>query len=593
MLVQQPNLTNGACLSQWCYLFWAGILLCLAGCDQSNDSQRAENDLPLPSDASSQAQWFTAMASSRGLNFVHQAGDPSDYFMPRSLGSGTAILDVNQDGLMDVFCLQNAGPNSGVFHTLFIQQSDGSFQPADASYGLAVDGHAMGVAAGDLTNDGYPEILITGYLEARLFLNLQGNGFREITRESGVDNPEWGTSATMLDYNRDGWLDMVIANYVEYAPSVDCSGSDGRPEFCGPDGFPSAIPKLFRHTGKVVDGCPIFEDVTAAAGLAAHPGPGLGVACYDFSGDGWVDIFFADDAKPNRLFVNQQDGRFAEEALKRGIALDAMGQTKANMGVGVGDIDSDGLVDVFVTHLSTERHTLWQQGPAGVFSDRTAAQGLNQTAWRGTGFGAIMADFDNNGLNDLAFVNGDIRAKHGERGDDIVASSAFWAQYAQRNQLLSNDGSGKLIDISPKNEAFCGEPGVGRGLAVGDLNNDGALDLVLSQIEAPTKVLLGHSHAQANWVTFRAILPEAGGRDDLGAEIVIQTQSAKHKQWLNPGASYLCSNDPRIHFGLGNASADATVLITWSDGMQEHFGPLPINQFHTLSKGQGEPVMRD
>ena len=553
-------------------------------------------DAPSKDDAASPkaaAEWFFDPGDAKIPLFVHHAGDPFDFFMPRSLGSGVAILDANLDGMMDVFCLQNAGWNSGQTHVLFLQNTEGAFVPAGPEFGLSVDGHAMGVSAGDLTNDGYPEILVTGYLKTQLFLNLAGQGFRDITAESGLDNPEWGSSCSMLDYNRDGWLDIVVANYIEYAPTVDCSGKDGKREFCGPDGFPPAVPKLFKNKGALNQGMPTFQDTTVASGLASHPGPGLGVACYDFDGDGWVDIFFADDAKPNRLFMNQQNGKFEEQALKRGIALDAMGQTKANMGVGVGDINSDGLIDIFVTHLVTERHTLWQQGPQGMFSDRTAPLGLNQSSWRGTGFGAVMADFDNNGFSDLAFVNGDIRADATQSAALSSNAEAFWKRYGQRNQLFSNQGNGKLVDISQQNPSLCAEKGVGRGLAVGDLNNDGYLDLIVTRIEAPLQMLFGKQPSDtssAHWISIRATLPDAGGRDDYGAEIKLMAQERTFHGWLNPGASYLCSNDPRVHFGLGVITQVDTVEVRWSDGSLEQFEKLSIDRHHTLQKGKGTVV---
>lgn len=534
-----------------------------------------------------QEELFTDHTVASGINFTHQAGDPTDYFMPRSLGSGVALLDFNLDGFMDIYCLQNAGPGSEVVHQLFKQTPNGTFEDVTSSSGLGVDGHGMGVTAGDLTNDGYPDLLVTGYLHSRLFVNIQGTHFKEVSTQSKIDNPAWGMSASFLDYDRDGWLDIVIANYIEYAPSVQCTNSKGEQEFCGPDGFPSAVPKLYRHTGRLEHGAPVFEDATTASGLAGHPGPGLGVACFDVNGDGWVDIFFADDAKPNRLFINQQNGQFKEEGLKRGIALDAMGQTRANMGVGVGDVDHDGLLDLFVTHLATERHTLWRQGPQGIFSDRTASFGLNDSDWRGTGFGALMADFNNDGLTDIAFVNGDIRAIQSPESNETGASIPFWQKYAQRNQLFLHQGGTTFRDVSNHNPAFCKTSNVGRGLAYGDLNNDGAIDLILSSIDSPLKILMGKPEKIGHWLTIQATLPNAGNREDIGAEITVTSGDHTWRRWLNPAMGYLCSNDPRLHFGLGTNDQTDAIEILWSDGSRESFPGTSANHILTIQKGTG------
>ena len=517
------------------------------------------------------------------IEFRHQAGNPHDYFMPRDMGSGVGLIDYNLDGLLDIYLLQNAGPDSGFKNQLYRQNHDGAFENVSNQSGLDIDGYNMGVAVGDISNDGYPDILVTGYQSTRLFLNQQGKRFVEVSQSSNINNKGWSTSASFLDFDRDGWLDIVIANYVEYAPTELCHGSDGKPEFCGPDGFPSATSKLYRNTGKNA----VFEDVSIDSGLAMHPGPGLGVVCLDFDGDHWPDIFFADDARPNRLFINQQNGKYKEEALKRGLALDAMGQTKANMGVAVGDIDNNGMVDLFVTHLATERHNLWHQEPPGFFTDRTASFGLNQSAWRGTGFGAVMADFDNDTDLDIAFVNGDIRASSGNPVTGQSKIDPFWMNYAQRNQLFSNNGGGQFNDISNHNPDFCEEPNVGRGLAVGDLNNDGKLDMVISSIGAPTKILYGNNNKTNNWTIILPTDPEKGNRIDIGAEVTVIAGNKRWKKWLNPGGSYLSSNDPRLHFGLDDLTKFDGIEVRWANGSKEQFPGRNSGSILRIEKGTG------
>jgi len=573
--------------TRWSILCLMVVTFCLSACKPASKETTSTPKPPAPKPVSK--EWFSDVTDQLGIRFAHNPGDPSDYFMPRSLGSGVALLDYNRDGLMDIYCLQNTGPDTGNLNQLFRQKSDGTFENTTESSGLGIDGHNMGVAVGDVTNDGFPDVLVVGYLSSRLFINVEGSHFKEVTREAGIDNPAWGMSASFLDFDRDGWLDIVIANYIEYAPSVACTNNRGEREFCGPDGFPSAVPKLYRNSGNMEKGSPLFEDVTTSSGLARVPGPGLGVACFDVDGDGWTDIFFADDAKPNRLLINQNNGQFQEEGLKRGIALDAMGQTRANMGVGVGDVDNDGLLDLFVTHLATERHTLWRQGPRGMFSDRTASFGLNATSWRGTGFGALMGDFNNDGQTDIAFVNGDIRAKMNATIEPDHPLGPFWQKYAQRNQLFMHEGATTFKDISDQNPSFCGDENVGRGLVSGDINNDGVVDMILSGIAAPVKVLQGNPETNGHWLIVQATLPNAGNRDDIGAEIIVSAAGKTWHRWLNPGMSYMCSNDPRLHFGLGDMTQIDSIRVIWSDGGQEDFPGGDTDRMVSLQKGSGTP----
>ena len=296
----------------------------------------------------------------------------------------------------------------------------------------------MGVAVGDVDNDGRPDVLVTQFTGARLLRNEGGGKFRDITEAAGIANPQWGASAAFIDYDRDGRLDLIVVNYLDYDPSWPCNSPDGSRDFCGPRSFPGTIPRLFRNLGPG-DGKPVrFADVTVPAGLATKAAPGLGVYAADLTGDGWPDLLIANDGTPNHLWVNQKDGTFKNEAMSRGMALTGNGQPMANMGIAVGDYDGDGLTDVFITHLGNETHTLWRQGPVGFFRDQTQDSRVARTKWRGTGFGAVAADFDRDGWPDIAFVNGRVY-----RGPELPGAGhlpEFWRAYAERNQLLRNAG---------------------------------------------------------------------------------------------------------------------------------------------------------
>jgi hypothetical protein len=505
--------------------------------------------------------------------------------VPEQMGSGAALFDFDNDGRLDLYLVQNAGPGSSSPNKLFHQETDGGFKDASANSGLDVTGLGMGVAIGDVNNDGRVDVLLTEYGGVRLFLN-QGNGkFADVTSPSGIDNPRWATSAAFVDYDRDGWLDLVVGNYLDYDPTQKCTDAKGAPEFCGPHGFSGLVTRLFHNLHSPSG--PRFEDVTVASGLARSPGPALGVFCADFDGDRWPDLFIADDGKPNRLFLNQRNGTFTEEAAARGVALNAMGQTAGNMGIAFGDVDGNGLFDLFVTHLAEEYHALWLQDPRGSFQDRMAVAGLTRQGWRGTGFGAAFADFDDDGALDLAFVNGLVK-----RGKDrpplAPGVNPFWAPYAQQTQVFANDGKGNFRDLSPANPALCGRAMVGRGLACGDIDNDGAVDLLTTGTGGPAQLFRNIAPDRGHWLSVRAIDPALGGRDAYGAEVIVEASGRRWWRLVNPAYSYLCSSDPRAHIGLGSASKVESIRVLWPDGSDEIFAGGPADRLLVVRKGTGK-----
>jgi hypothetical protein len=535
--------------------------------------------------------WFADVTEEVGLDFTHDAGPLGPCFMPQVIGSGAALFDFDNDGRLDLYLVQNGGPSSRSVNRLFRQGADGRFTDVSAGSGLDVAGHGMGVAVGDVNNDGFPDVLVTQYGGPRLFLN-NGNGtFTDVTRQAGITDLFWGTSACFVDYDRDGWLDFVVANYVDYDPSRPCFDERGQREYCHPKTFPGTVTTLYRNLGRVPGAAPgavRFEDVTAKAGLGRTPGPGLGVVCADFDGDRWPDIFVANDAKANRLWINQKDGTFQEEAVARGVAYNGLGKPESNMGVALADVDGDGLFDVFVTHLTEETNTLWGQGPRGVFRDRTAAAGLASPRWRGTGFGTVLADFDHDGAPDLAVVNGRIGRLKLTRPDagTLAGLGPFWGLYAERNQLFANDGAGRFRDVSPHNGPFCGTAAVSRGLACGDLDGDGALDLVVTALAGRVRVYRNVVPGRGHWLLVRAFDP-ALRRDAYGAEVTVEVGGRRWKRWVNPGFSYLCSNDPRAHFGLGPAAEVDAIRVVWPDGTEEVFPGGAADRTVAVRKGEG------
>jgi hypothetical protein len=529
--------------------------------------------------------WFEDVTDAVGLNFTHDCGKTGTYFMPQSMYGGAALFDADGDGRLDILLLQGAGPDTGVGNRLYLQTPDGKFRDASAGSGLDFDGWNVGVAIGDVNNDGRPDVLITQFCGARLLLNEGGGKFRDITAEAGISNPHWGASAAFVDYDRDGRLDLIIVNYLDYDKSWPCTGNDGSREFCGPRTFPGTIPRLFRNLGPG-DGKPVrFADVTLQAGLAT-PAPGLGVYAADLTGDGWPDLFVANDGTPNHLWVNQQDGTFKNQAMSRGIALTENGQPFANMGIAVADYFGDGLLSLFVTHLGNETHTLWRQVSVGQFKDRTQQSGVVRTAWRGTGFGAVAADFDRDGWPDIAYVNG--RVHRGPVLPQAKHLPAFWQPYGERNQLLRNTGKGKFVDISEAQPVFCGRANVGRGLALGDFDNDGRPDLLVVSIGDRAR-LYRNVAPGGHWLGVRVTDPAKGNRDLLGTAVRVTAAGRSWVQVAQSAHSYLSASDPRPLFGLGGATAYDRIEVTWPDGTREAFPGGPADRWVVLTPGSGTP----
>ncbi len=539
--------------------------------------------------------WFQEITEKSGLRFTHDAGPIVDYFMPQIMGSGAALFDFNNDDRLDIYLVQNGGPK-GAKNRLFQQMPDGTFRDVTQGCGLDIAGYNMGVAVGDVNNDGWSDVLVTQYKGIRLFLNNGNGAFTDITAESGLEDPSWATSASFFDYDRDGWLDLVVVNYIEYDPARRCFGLSGqRRDYCGPNFFPGTIAKLFHNqTGqqpqqkdKGAAKMVRFEDVTKPSGLHWKPGPGLGVVCADFNGDSWPDILAANDGKANYLWINQRDGTFHEEAGQRGLAYNGHGMAMGNMGIAVGDIDGDGLFDVFITHLTEETNTMWMQGPRGLFKDRTVTAGLAAPYLRGTGFGAVLADFNQDGALDLALVNGRV-VRGQEENEDYP--DPYWRPYAERNLLFANDGSGRFRDLSAA-DPFGQLLAVSRGLACGDIDGDGALDLLVTTVAAPARLYRNVAPKEGHWLVVRA-LDLAHRRDAYGAVITVHAGGRRWVQNLNPGQSYLCSNDPRVHFGLGSADRVDSIQVHWPDGdsAEETFPGGAVDRSVVLRRGEGKPT---
>jgi hypothetical protein len=380
-----------------------------------------------------------------------------------------------------------------------------------------------------------------------------------VTRAAGLDNPRWAAPASFIDYDRDGRLDLVVGNYVDYDPTRLCHDVQGEQDFCAPKNFSPTATRLWRNITAPAGGEPRFEDRSEASGIYRAPGVALGLVCGDFDGDG----------RANRLFINRRNGTFTEEAAQRGLAFNAMGATAANMGTAFADVDGDGLGDVFVTHLTDEYHSLYKQGPRGVFLDQIGASGLQQQGWRGTGFGTVLVDFNADGAPDLVSANGLVQRILKNQTPVAPGVAPWWGRYAQRTQLFVNEGGGKFRDLSTAQPALC------------------AQDLILCSVAGSARVLRNVA-PQGHWLKLRLLLPAQGNRDAIGAEAVVHAGGKKHWALLQPATSYLASHDPALHFGLGAAATVDAIEILWPDGTKETFPGGPVPQQMVLRQGGGK-----
>jgi hypothetical protein len=555
-------------VSRRLFAFLAALLF--AGCSRGPETPPSA---PSPG-------WFEDVTDASGLQFTHDPGLTGTYFMPQSMGSGAAALDFDDDGLLDVLLLNFGGANASTTNRLFRQTAPGKFSDVSKGCGLDVPGQWHGVAVGDVNNDGRVDVVLTSFGGIHLFLNRGDGKFTDATADSGLVNPLWGMSAAFLDFDRDGWLDLFVANYLDYDSKVDCKSPEGVKDFCGPNSFSGVASKLFRNRGNGT-----FEDVSLKSGIGTLRGPGLGVATADFDGDGWPDIFVANDGQPNRLWMNQRNGTFANEAVSRGIAYNAMGRAYAGMGIATGDANGDGLTDLYVSHLGSEQNNLWRQGPRGQFRDFTGPSKLASTKWRGTGFGTLMADFNRDGHLDIAVANGKVH-RGGAARDTALG---FWETYAEKNQLFVNDGTGAFDDASEEQGGLCGYWNVARGLVAADFDRDGSVDLLVAPIGDKARLLRNTAAHAGNWLQVRAFDPKLK-RDAYGAEVRIRAGGREQVRIVNPAESYLSSGSPLAHFGLGAAGSIEWIRITWPDGSstQEVFPGGAANRILTLKRGEGK-----
>jgi enediyne biosynthesis protein E4 len=556
--------------------------------DTTTDHRPVTDQRPATTD------WFTDRAANAGLIFSHFNGMSGEFYYPEIMPPGVALFDYDNDGDLDVFVVQGRmlgtkpigratvpPPDAGLLRGRLFRNDLGApgtlrFTDVTGSSGIDARGYGMGAAAGDFDNDGCTDLYVTALESGQLFHNNCDGTFTDVTRASGTASPGWSVSAAFVDIDRDGWLDLFVGHYVNYsvAANIRCFGLAGGPDYCPPHVYTAQPSKLYHNNGNGT-----FTDVTAAAGLATEFGPALGVVAADFNGDGWIDLYVANDGQPNQLWINQRNGTFKNTALLAGAALGAQGEAKSSMGVDAGDFDNDGDEDLFLTELTGQGVDMYVNNGSGVFDEQSARVGLRLPTLPFTGFGAAWLDADNDGWLDVLTVNGAVT----QNVEAVARHETFSLQ--QRKQLFHNTGTGRFEEVSGRAGEVFQVPDVGRGAAFGDIDNDGDTDVVVGNASGPLRLLINDVGHQRHWIGLR-LIGDRAPRDQLGARVsVIRQDGLQIWRRARADGSYASANDPRVLVGLGSTSAPPIVRVRWPDGREETWRGLPVDRYTTLREG--------
>jgi hypothetical protein len=556
-------------------------------CAQTEPGSRATS-------SAGRQQAFFDRAAETGLDWTYFNGMSGELYMVEMVGGGAALFDFDNDGDLDLFVPQGAmlggraieralaprpkAPGDRLFRNeLDPARGAASLRFTDVtdSAGIVENDYGQGVATGDVDNDGFVDLLVTNYGSNRLWRN-RGNGAFERLPLPNDHLERWSTSAAFLDYDRDGLLDIFFVNYVDatMANHFNCRTDSGIVDYCGPLSFAPTAHVLLHNLG-----AGRFEDVSRSAGIESRKGSGLGVVAADFDADGWTDIYVANDQMPNFLWINQRDGTFRDDAVLAGCAVSGEGRAQAGMGVVSDDLDGDGDRDIFITHLRNEVNTLYENDGQGLFRDATRGTGLGPPSLPYTGFGVATVDVESDGLLDLLIANGEVRIIEEQlRAGDVLP-------LRQSNQLFRNLGAGVFEEITDR-EPEVSVSQVSRGLAAGDIDNDGDDDAVIINNSAPLQLLL-NERARGAWIGIRAL---EHGRDALGARVSLELDDGRSlSRWVHTDGSYLSASDPRARFGL-TSDRPVRVRITWSDGREEIWAALEPRRYHELRAGTGSRV---
>jgi hypothetical protein len=531
--------------------WWLAALLLVAGCSARNSNKEDGG------------QWFRE-AVDTGFTFVHRNGANGQFLMTEIMGAGLALFDFDNDGDLDIFCVQSVG-ESRLFRNEWTPGGKLRFGDVSAQSGIRFRGYGMGAATGDFNNDGRMDLLVTGYDRRSLYRNEGSGKFTEIAfpQPAGV----WSTSASFFDYDRDGLLDLVILSYVNFTEAGNkvCHAPSGERDYCTPKAYSPVSARLYHN-----EGGERFIDVTEKAGLNRALGPGLGVAAADLNGDGWQDLFVANDTAQNHIWINQRDGTFLEHGLEAGAAFSEDGLPKAGMGVAVGDADRDGQEDLLVLNLVREGATLFRKlgdSPQGlpVYEDATRRSGLYLATLPYTGFGTGLVDFDNDGDLDFFAANGAVTLREEQRGQRVP--------FREKNLLMRNEGKARFAAVTAEASKVFELLEVSRGAAFGDMDNDGDIDIVMTNNGGPARILENLAPAR-QWAGLELEGSGRSNRDGFGARVtLVDREGSTQIRRVQTDSSYCSASDKRVHFGLGE-NDPARIEILWPDGVSQRVEPV-------------------
>jgi hypothetical protein len=524
---------------------------------------------------------FVDVAAAAGIKFQHDNARSADKYLIETMGSGAGWLDYDNDGYLDVYLANSAAtkayqPPSTLRGALYHNNGDSSFTDVTDRAGVAApDLFGMGVAVGDYDNDGFPDLYVIGYGRSILYHNNGNATFTDVTERAGVGNRgKWGSSGAWFDYNHDGRLDLVIANYVDFTPENNLACLEaGRRSYCHPNKYHGQPPTLYRNNG---DGT--FTDVSRSSGIGVKAGNGLGVVCFDSNGDGWTDVFMANDSMENFLFVNQKNGTFREIGIEAGVALGEDGKAEAGMGVDAGDYDRDGRLDLFITHLDLELNRLYKNRGDGSFDDATFVSKIGAGNFRMSGFGTRFIDYDNDGWRDIFIANGHVL--------DNVDLFHAGTTYAEQKTVYRNV-HGSFASVTAQLGPDLLRMRVSRAAAFADFDNDGDIDILVTNNGQPPELLRNEGGNRNHWLEVR-LVGVRSNRDGIGARVKLVAGDVTQADEAKGGMSYQSAHDPRLHFGLGEHGRVDALEVHWPSGVVDKLGSTAADRVVVIKEGAGE-----
>ncbi|MEN1726888.1 MAG: CRTAC1 family protein [Pseudomonadota bacterium] len=538
--------------------------------------------------------WIDASASS-GLDFEYRNGMTGEFWFPEIMGAGAAVFDYDDDGRMDVYLVQGGflGPDTDqatgsdrLFRNVSTPDASGRlalrFRDVTEQAGIDARAYGMGVAAGDLTGDGHPDLYVLNYGPNQLFRNNGDGTFTDITESAGVAGDRWSVSGSITDLDGDGLAELMVINYVDFTLDnhrVCRSAMTSQQDYCSPSAYDGVPDRLYRNLGEGR-----FEDVSESSGIQSQARHGLGVVASDLNKDGRIDLYVANDGVPNALWLNQGELRFEDDAFLAGVAVNAGGKSEAGMGVDAADFDESGGEDLFITHMRMETNTLYRNDGSGWFTDTTSRFGLGTPSLGYTGFGTAWLDANNDGWLDLVVANGAVVI------EETLAAAGDVFPYHQGNQLFLNQGGERFADATDQAGPALSLSEVSRGLAIGDLDNDGRDDLIVANINAPSRVLLNVSAEEAHWLGLELVDDRGRVQTQAVAWLLDEEGQRERRRRSRTDGSYASALDHRVRFGLADQSRARAIEVVWSDGGRERFDKLAIDQYHRVERGSGESV---